>query len=137
MGSEMCIRDRHYTRQGRIDNDRCADYELQIHRLQICIWFQFVWMYDETRCTDADNRQMQTRTRVHFSCEVRRAITIGVHTLQMRKICGCKFVKSTHLYREWHTRHLSNPTRPQGIYMIYRHEYMHFGRYWIRSFAIC
>ena len=40
---------------------------------------------------------MQTRTRLHFSSELRWAITVDMHTLQMWIIGGCKFVTSAHL----------------------------------------
>ena len=43
------------------------------------------------------------RVYINFSCEVHWATTAGMHRLQMRIICGCKFVTSTHLRRQHHT----------------------------------
>ena len=119
-GSQAILSQYRRTADGRgeqVDDERCANYGCRSAGLRSAADFSFHGcrqMCDETEVTDVDNQWMQTRTHLHFSCEVHRAITIGMHRLQMRIMHGCTFLTLTHLSIQWHTHHLNNLTRPQG-----------------------
>jgi len=99
-----CLENRSLARQAtatqRPHYERCADYESRsaIYRSAANFSFRrYGQTCDETQVTDMDNQRIQTRTHLHFSCELCWAITVDIHTLQMWIIRRYKFVTSAHL----------------------------------------
>jgi len=99
----------------------CADYKYRsaISRSAANFTFRrYGQTCDETQVTDTDNQRIETRTRWHFSCELRRATTLDMHTLQIWIIRGCKFVTSAHLCTPPRIRLRSSRTNLRPPYRV-------------------